>query len=611
MSCNNCSNKNCALSEELDRYNHEHHYDGHEHEHEHYHHHDHDHECADPGCGCHHHHHGADDDGSMKKRFIRICAATGLFIIVFVLDKIFELASVNPGPSNWVLPFVCYFIVYMILGFDIIKEAFHGITHGELLDENFLMAVASLGAFALGIYKGCIGQEPDGFEEGCAVVIFYSIGEFFQDWALGRSRRSIAELMNIRPDLAHKEDGTVLKPEEVSVGEVIVIKKGEKVPLDGILLSDEALIDSMAISGESEYESILKDGEILSGTINMGEDIRVRVTKEFHDSTVARILDLVENAADKKAKTETFITRFARIYTPVVVGLAAAIAIIPPVIGLITGSGIDVSYVNSESSIFTGPLDLTWTTWVYRALSFLVVSCPCALVISIPLSFFMGIGTASRYHILIKGSNCLELVSKANVFVSDKTGTLTVGRDVKPEAKSMADWIKKKGGRLYILSGDKKQVVENLAGQLGVSDYAYELKPQEKVQRLEDIMSKKALNDVVIYMGDGINDAPSLIRADVGIAMGNIGSDAAVEASNIVLMKDNLNSLPILKKIAYRTMMIVHENIIFTIGIKIAVLILSAFGITNMWVAVFADVGVALLAVLNALRVGAVKYKAD
>lgn len=557
----------------------------------------HDHGCGCDSCACGHDHSRSGDDGTMKKRLITIIVAAVLFAVVFVIDHVVELASVFPGTYNWVLPFVCYFIVYLILGKDILKEAFEGIIHGELLDENFLMSIASLGAFALGIYKGFIGEDPDGFEEGCAVVIFYSIGEWFQSWALGRSRKSIADLMDIRPDVAHVIEGDGIRdvaPSDVAVGTKLLIKKGEKTPVDGILLSDVTVLDTMTLTGESEHEHLKKGDEVLSGSINMGEDIEIETARVYEDSTVARILDLVENSPENKARAETFITRFARIYTPIVVGLAVAIAILPPLFGLVTG-------LNAAS-------DLSWTTWIYRALSFLVVSCPCALVISIPLSFFMGIGTASRYHILIKGSNCLELISKANIFVSDKTGTLTIGREIKPEARSVVAWIKKIGARLFVLSGDKKEIVENVATDLGIEHYHSELKPDEKVNELEEILKNKGENDVVVYMGDGINDAPSLIRADVGISMGNIGSDAAVEASNIVLMKDNLYGVPLIKKIANRTMTIVRENIIFSIGIKVVVLILSAFGITNMWVAVFADVGVALLAVLNALRVGAVKY---
>ncbi len=580
MSCNCCDNKNCIHNHTEEEHGH-HGHNHHDHEHLHF------------------------EGGANKKQLVKICIATGLFIVVFVLDKIFDLASINPGPANWVLPFVCYFIAYLILGKDILKEAFEGIIHGELLDENFLMSIASLGAFALGIYKGCIGEVPDGFEEGCAVVLFYSIGEYFQQWALGRSRKSIADLMDLRPDVAHiLKDGNIvdIDPDEVEIGSQIIINMGEKIPLDGTLVSENAVLDTMAISGESEYENILKGADIFSGSINMSEgSITITTTKVYDDSTVAKILDLVENAADKKAKTETFIARFARIYTPIVVGLAVAIAIIPPIIGLIINTW-------ASAGLFS---DLTWTTWVYRALSFLVVSCPCALVISIPLSFFMGIGTASRYNILVKGSNCLELISKADIYVSDKTGTLTVGKEIKPEAKNVIKWLKKMGSKIYVLSGDKEDVVKEVASNLGIKNYSYELKPQEKVSKLEDIMKNKNKSDVVAFVGDGINDAPSLMRADVGISMGGIGSDAAVEVSNIVLMKDNLNGIPLIKKIARRTMRIVWENIVFSIGIKVVVLVLSAFGITNMWFAVFADVGVALLAVLNALRVGAVKYDKD
>ncbi len=576
MSCNCCDNKNCIHNHSEEEHDHR----GHHHDHEHLH----------------------FEGGASKKQLVKICIATGLFIVVFVLDKIFDLASINPGPANWVLPFVCYLIAFLILGKDILKEAFEGIIHGELLDENFLMSIASLGAFALGIYKGCIGEVPDGFEEGCAVVIFYSIGEYFQQWALGRSRKSIAELMDLRPDVAHVLQGETVvdtDPDKVEIGTTIIINKGEKVPLDGTLVSDYAVLDTMTITGESEHEKVNKGTEIYSGSINMSDStIIIITTKVYDDSTVAKILDLVENANDKKAKTETFITRFARVYTPIVVGLAVAIAILPPIIGLIIGS-------SSIAGLFS---DLTFTTWIYRALSFLVVSCPCALVISIPLSFFMGIGTASRYNILVKGSNCLELISKADIYVSDKTGTLTVGKEIKPEAKKVIAWLKKMGSKIYVLSGDKEEIVSEVAGKLGIQNYAYELKPHEKVGQLESIMKEKGPKDIVAFVGDGINDAPSLMKADVGISMGGIGSDAAIEVSNIVLMKDNLNGIPLIKKIAKRTMRIVWENIIFSIGIKVLVLVLSAFGITNMWFAVFADVGVALLAVLNALRVGAVKY---
>lgn len=607
----------------------------------------------------------------MKKRLIRIIIALVLFITLFTFDKIFDLNSVFDLKFP-VLSFSLYLLLYLFIGYDVLFKAIRNIFHGQIFDENFLMCVATIGAYSL-MY----------FDEAVAVILFYQIGEYFQDYAVNKSRKSISELMNIRPDYANVlRDGNVEKvdPEEVKINDIIIVYPGEKIPLDGHIIEGESSIDSKALTGEAMPIDVGENDTIYSGSINLTSDIKIKVDKEFYDSTVSKILDLVESATINKAKHENFITKFAKYYTPTVITLALLLFLIP---GIITSNYKD---------------------WLYRSLNFLVVSCPCALVISIPLSFFSGVGLASKYGILIKGSNYLEMFNKIDTFVFDKTGTLTKGAfkinkiypienrdeilhlaaiaernsshpiakciideygkeieddyvitnvsgkgiiakgdstiyvgnnkllegnniifteeshfgtiiyvakenkylgyiqivdEIKNETKDVIDSINKYG-KTIMLTGDNNNAAHNVQETLNLSDYYAELLPQDKIEKLTEIMDDR--KEKTCFIGDGINDAPSLVKADIGIAMGALGSDAAIEASDIVFMNDNLNCISILKNISKKTMRIVKENIIFALAVKIMVLILSAFGITNMWIAVFADVGVAVLAILNAMR---------
>ena len=631
-----------------------------------------------------------------KRTLVRILVALGLFLIVFITDKVIEggLGGVFSGPAAWVFPFCLYLFIYLIIGYDVLWKAIRNIAHGQVFDENFLMCVATLGAFALAIYRGVTGQEIEGFDEACAVLLFYQVGEWFQSYATGKSRKSIAGLMDIRPDYANivRGDGSVetVDPSEVKVGDTILINPGEKVPLDGVIVKGASTLDTKALTGESLPREAEAGGEVISGCVNLTSQLEVRVTKEFYDSTVSKILELVENASEQKSRAENFITKFAKYYTPIVCGVALLLAVIP---GLITAD---------------------WSTWVYRALSFLVVSCPCALVISIPLSFFAGIGAASRYGILVKGSNYLEKFNQANIFVFDKTGTLTKGNfavagitpearadeilrlaaiaehdsnhpiaksivarygketeggytltnvagagiiaqkgaeticcgneklmaqngidyvketglgtvvyvakdgkfvgslliadEIKPETKQVVGELNAMGCKTIMLTGDNEAIAQNVAQEVGLTGYKASLLPQNKVEEVEKLLAQKGSKDVLCFVGDGINDAPVLMRSDIGIAMGGVGSDAAIEASDIVLMKDDLKGISLAKRIAGKTMAIVFQNIVFSIAIKVAILILSAFGVANMWLAVFGDVGVAVLAILNAMRVNS-KYE--
>ena len=626
-----------------------------------------------------------------KRTLVRILVALGLFLIVFITDKVIEggLGGVFSGPAAWVFPFCLYLFIYLIIGYDVLWKAIRNIAHGQVFDENFLMCVATLGAFALAIYRGVTGQEIEGFDEACAVLLFYQVGEWFQSYATGKSRKSIAGLMDIRPDYANivRGDGSVetVDPSEVKVGDIILINPGEKIPLDGVIVKGASTLDTKALTGESLPRETEMGGEVISGCVNLTSQLEVRVTKEFYDSTVSKILELVENASEQKSRAENFITKFAKYYTPIVCGVALLLAVIP---GLIT---------------------MDWSTWVYRALSFLVVSCPCALVISIPLSFFAGIGAASRYGILVKGSNYLEKFNQANIFVFDKTGTLTKGNfavagitpearadeilrlaaiaehdsdhpiaksivarygketeggytltnvagagiiaqkgaeticcgneklmaqngidyvketglgtvvyvakdgkfvgslliadEIKPETKQVVGELNAMGCKTIMLTGDNEAIAQNVAQEVGLTGYKASLLPQNKVEEVEKLLAQKGSKDVLCFVGDGINDAPVLMRSDIGIAMGGVGSDAAIEASDIVLMKDDLKGISLAKRIAKKTMAIVFQNVVFSIAVKVAILILSAFGIANMWLAVFGDVGVAVLAILNAMRV--------
>ena len=614
----------------------------------------------------------------MKTKALRIVIALVLFVIALTVNF-----------SNELINDVIFIVSYLIVGLEILKEAIENIFKGEIFDENFLMSVATIGAFAIGE-----------FPEAVAVMLFYQVGEFFQDYAVDKSRKSISSLMDIRPDFANViRDGKIEKvnPNEVNIGDTIVIKPGEKVPLDGKIVEGKTSLDTKALTGETLPRDAKEGDEVLSGCINIEGLIKVEVTKAFGESTVSKILDLVENASNKKSKSENFITKFARYYTPTVVFIALLLAIIPPLI--IEGA--------------------TFSDWIYRALSFLVVSCPCALVISIPLSFFGGIGGASKIGVLIKGSNYLEALADTEIVVFDKTGTLTKGvfevQKVSPVGISkdellkiavyaenysnhpiskslkeaynnaideskiiktqelpglgimaqidkkdalvgneklmkekhidftktndigtilyiaidgvyagyilIADKIKddsataiqslkkNKINQIVMLTGDRKEVGEAVAKQLGINKVYAELLPDGKVEKVEELMKTKSEKGKLAFVGDGINDAPVLALADIGIAMGGLGSDAAIEAADIVIMTDETSKISKAINLSKRTMRIVKENIIFAIGVKILVLILSAFGISTLWQAVFADVGVSVIAVLNALRVLRVKNK--
>ena len=621
-----------------------------------------------------------------RRQLIRIVVCLAAFAVLFAVDRVTDgWAAMIPGRYGWLLAFGLYLVVYLAIGYDVLWRAVRNIAHGQVFDENFLMCIATLGAFALAIYRGATGMEIEGFDEACAVLLFYQVGEWFQGYATGKSRKSISALMDIRPDSADViRDGEVVTvdPSEVKVGEFILIDPGEKVPLDGTIAEGASSLDTKALTGESLPRDVAAGDAVVSGAVNLTSQLKVRVEKEFYDSTVAKILDLVENAAEQKSKAENFITKFARYYTPAVVAVALLLAVIP---GAVTGD---------------------WSTWVYRALSFLVVSCPCALVISIPLTFFAGIGAASKHGILVKGSNYLERFDKANIFVFDKTGTLTKGNfavtavvpesgreeivrlaasaekdsthpiarsivaaygkepdggytltdvagegiaatgeggeilcgnaklmrargiafdevdavgtvvyvakdgvykgalviedEVKPESAEVIGELNALGCRTVMLTGDNARVADSVAAKLAVSDVKSSLLPGDKVGEVEKLLAAKGKGDELCFVGDGINDAPVLMRADIGIAMGGVGSDAAIEASDIVLMKDDLRGIPTAKRIARKTMAIVKQNIVFALAVKLLILILSAFGITNMWFAVFGDVGVAVLAILNA-----------
>lgn len=602
-------------------------------------------------------------------------------IIAAVLIVVFSLL-----PAEGYLRFVLFMIPYLVIGYDILKKAFKGILNKQVFDENFLMAVATVGAILLGDYS-----------EGVAVMLFYQIGELFQSYAVGKSRRNISELMDIRPDYANIEkDGTLeqVDPDEVEIGTIIVVQPGEKVPIDGVITEGTSTLNTSALTGESLPRDAKAGDEVISGCINMTGLLKIRTTKEFGESTVSKILELVENSSSRKSKSENFISKFAKYYTPAVCYGALALALIPPVVLLIMGKSA------------------MWGDWIYRALTFLVISCPCALVISIPLSFFAGIGGASNQGILVKGSNYLETLAQTKYVVFDKTGTMTQGvfevsgihhnempdeklleyaalaecssshpiskslqkaygkpidrnrvtdieeisgngviakvdgisvaagntklmnrlgiayQDchhvgtvvhmaidgkyaghilisdiIKPHAKEAIAELKKAGiSKTVMLTGDSKRVADQVAEELGIQEVYSELLPADKVSRVEELLNQKSEKDKLAFVGDGINDAPVLSRADIGIAMGALGSDAAIEAADIVLMDDDPLKISKAIKIARKCIRIVYENIYFAIGIKILCLILGALGIANMWVAIFADVGVMILAVLNAIR---------
>lgn len=614
----------------------------------------------------------------MKKKGIRIIIALVLFLGALIIDF----------NNQWINNIV-YIIAYVIVGFEIVRKAIRNIIRGKVFDENFLMTVATIGAFGIGE-----------FPEAVAVMLFYQVGELFQSYAVDKSRKSISNLMDIRPDFANVErDGKIEKvdPDDVKIGEIIIVKPGEKIPLDGYVIEGQSSLDTKALTGEALPREISEGEEVLSGSINLNGVIKIKVTKEYGESTVSKILDLVENASNKKSKSENFITKFAEYYTPIVVAIAVILAVIPPLI----------------------IKDATFSDWLYRALSFLVVSCPCALVISIPLSFFGGIGGASKMGVLIKGSNYLEQLANTEIVVFDKTGTLTegvfevqkveaidiskeellrltayaenysnhpislsvkeaynkeidekeiieaqelsgmgisakigernvlVGNEKLMNEKQInftkyddigtilyiaidgkyagyiviADKIKEDSKRAIknlkknnikqtvMLTGDRKDVGENVAKELELDKVYTELLPDGKVQKVEDLLKEKSEKGKLAFVGDGINDAPVLALADIGIAMGGLGSDAAIEAADVVLMTDEPSKIVDAIHLSKKTMRIVKENIIFAISVKILVLILSAFGLSTMWEAVFADVGVSIIAILNALRILRVKNK--
>lgn len=625
-----------------------------------------------------------------KKVFKRIIVSIVLLIALQILLHFAEVPVL--------LQFALYMIPYIVIGGDILKKAFHGITHGQVFDECFLMAVATVGAIILGLVTE---GEEGGFLEGVAVMLFYQIGELFQSVAVGKSRKNITDLMDIRPDYANieNESGELEKvdPEDVAIGQIIVVKAGEKIPIDGIIREGTASLDTSALTGESMPVEKNAGDEVISGCVNITGLLRIETTREFGESTVSKILDMVENSSMKKSKSENFISKFARYYTPIVCYLALALALLPPIVLLVMSK------------------EPMWGTWVIRALTFLVISCPCALVISIPLSFFGGIGAASSNGILVKGSNYLEALSETGIIAFDKTGTLTKGTfevtkvspsegftsddlviyasiaerysdhpialsirkfaeegglnsieelledenipgkgvrvktssgeiyagnaalieslgltpahenspgtvihvavsgkyagyilisdSLKPTSKKAIENLKASGvRRLVMLTGDREESASSIADELGLAEYRAGLLPGDKVDEVEKLIADKKGKEKLAFVGDGINDAPVLSRADIGIAMGALGSDAAIESADIVLMDDDPARIALAMKISKKCLRIVRENIIFAIGIKVLCLLLGALGIANMWMAIFADVGVMVLAVLNAIR---------
>ena len=619
-----------------------------------------------------------------KKMLNRIISSGILFVILFVLEKINALDKINVF-----IVALLFLVPYLIIGYDVILRAFKNIKKGHVFDENFLMMIATFAAYFTGE-----------FTEAVAVMLFYQVGELFQSYAVGKSRESIAQMMSIAPDFANLEDdnGNIeeVDPEDVLVGQTIVVRPGEKIPIDGVVIYGESFVDTKALTGESVPRKVRVSDEVISGCVNGDSILKIRTTKAYEDSTVSKILELVENASSKKSRMENFITRFARYYTPVVTIGAVLLALIPPiVIGIMTG---DFEFIN----------------WIHRACIFLIVSCPCALVISVPLGFFGGIGAASRIGVLVKGSNYLEAIAAMKTIVFDKTGTLTKGEfkvtdirpingitdkallrlaahaeglsthpiaksilaryegdldltkvtdleevagqgivckmdgkvllvgntklmeerniaytlnptigticyigldgefigsiaitdNIKPGVKDAIANLKKVGlKKLVMLTGDRKDVAMAVSKDLGLTDCRYELLPTDKVSNVEELISECSSKDKLGFVGDGINDAPVLMRADVGIAMGSLGSDAAIEAADIVIMDDDISKIPVVVRIARYTLKIVKQNVVFALGVKLIVLILGALGIANMWEAVFADVGVAIIAILNSMRV--------
>lgn len=548
----------------------------------------------------HHHHHHHHEEGSLKSKLYLIGVTIILLIIAVFIEKHYDLAT-------WQLLLV-YLIPYLLIGHETLGEAAEGIAKGDMFNEHFLMAIATIGALCIGFFPGAETEFP----EAVFVMLFFQVGELFEGYAEGKSRDSISHLMDIRPDVANvirNKEVQSVAPDTVKIGETILIKRGEKIPLDGIVTEGSALLDTVALTGESVPRAIKEGEEIYSGCINLKGELKVRTTKSFGESTASKIIALVESADKNKSKSEAFITRFARIYTPIVVFAALALAIIPSILGAM---GIATSIMGG------GTFGENFPLWLNRALIFLVVSCPCALVISVPLTFFGGIGGASRNGILIKGSNYMDALAKIGTVVFDKTGTLTHG-EVLVQADEGApvvvnDGIKEGSAeavrclktlgvkKTVMLTGDHEEIGKKVAGQVGVDEYYAELLPADKVTHLEELLKTKPAGKTLAYVGDGINDAPVLKRADVGIAMGALGSDAAIDAADVVLMDDDPRKIALAMKIARHTIHVAHENVVFAIGVKVAVLILATVGLGTMWMAVFADVGVTVLAVLNAMR---------
>lgn len=548
------------------------------------------------GCGCKHEH----EEGSLKQKFILIVSTAVLLAGAVFVEKTYSLAT-------WQL-LIVYLIPYLLIGHDTLMEAWEGITEGDIFNEDFLMAIATIGALCIGFLPGSDTE----FTEAVFVMLFFQVGELFEGYAEGKSRDSISHLMEIRPDTAHVErEGSVaaVSPEEVEIGETIVIKRGEKVPLDGIVIEGSALLDTVALTGESVPREIKVGEEIYSGCICSKGNVKVRTTKSFGESTASKIIALVEDADQHKSKSEAFITRFARVYTPIVVCVAVALAIVPPLLGAM---GIASGFFGMGNFADNFPL------WLNRALIFLVVSCPCALVISVPLTFFGGIGGASRQGILVKGSNYMDVLAKVGTVVFDKTGTLTHGEvlvqadegapvvvndSIKEGSQQAIMQLKQLGvEKTVMLTGDYEEIGKRVADEIGLDEYHAQLMPADKLVHVERLLTEKPEGKSLAYVGDGINDAPVLKRADVGIAMGGLGSDAAIEAADVVLMDDDPSKIATAIRIARRTIGIAHQNVWFAIGVKIAVLILATFGLATMWMAVFADVGVTVLAVFNAMR---------
>ena len=487
--------------------------------------------------------------------------------------------------------FAAFLVVYLIIGYDILREAAEGILHGEVFDENTLMAVATIGAFALAIMSG-----SGDYNEAIAVMLLFQVGELFQSLAVGKSRRNIVALMDIRPDYANVEHGgsvAKIHPNEVSIGTEIVVRRGEKVPIDGVVTEGRSMLNTANLTGESVPRGVSVGDEILSGCINMGDKLRIKTTKAFGESTASKILQLMEASGSHKSRSENFISRFARVYTPIVCYAALALAVVPTMVcTLLMGE----------------PLGAAFEVWLYRALTFLVISCPCALVVSIPLSFFAGIGAAGRLGILVKGSRYLEILSKVRTIVFDKTGTLTEGNidsedRVKSTSRLAVDTLRSEGiSEIVMMTGDRREVAERIGNEVGVNRIYSELLPEGKVAHLESVMAEKGRGEMVAFVGDGINDAPVLRRADLGIAMGALGCDAAIEAADVVLMDDDPMKIMTAIRVSRRTLQIVWQNIVLALGVKAVCLMLGAVGIANMWLAVFADVGVMVIAVVNAMR---------